>query len=260
MAFKIMNGLDLQAQRIQNVSDPSSNQDAATKAYVDATAAGLTWKAAVRVASTGNVTITAPGTAIDGVTLAAGDRVLLKNETVANTNGIYVFATSATAMTRATDSDSPAELHEGAVCMVEEGTANADTAWIQNTSGTIVVGTTSLTYVQFGAGGSSYSAGNGIGISGGVISATAYTGISVTGSGIAIDTSVVPRIYKATVTGSTSITVTHNLGTYDVHVQVWDAVGAGANAVICDITAATTNTVTLGFASAPTNFRCIVIG
>lgn len=257
MATKVMNGLDLQSQRIQNIANPTSAQDAVTKTYVDSLVQGVSWKTAARVASTGNVTVSAPGTTIDGVTMAANDRVLLKSQTTGTENGIYVFVASGSPMTRALDMDASAEFL-GAAVYVEEGTTNHDTAWTQTTE-PFTLGTTTPTFVQFG-GGTTYTAGNGINISAGVISAVANTGITVGGSGIGIDTTIVPRKYSTTITGSTSITVTHNLGTTDVIVQVWDAVGAGANLVMADVTAATTNTVTVGFASAPTNFRCVVLG
>jgi len=93
MATKVANGLDLQAQRIVSVADPSSAQDAATKAYVDNIAAGLAWKKEVVVATTANgalATAFANGQTIDGYTLVTGDRILLKNQTTQTENGIYV--------------------------------------------------------------------------------------------------------------------------------------------------------------------------
>jgi hypothetical protein len=257
MATKVMNGLDLQSQRIQNIANPTSAQDAATKTYVDALINGVSWKTAARVASTSNITVASPGTTIDGVTMAANDRVLLKGQTTGTENGVYTFVASGSPMTRVLDMNASAQFL-GAAIYVEEGSTNHDTAWTQTVE-PFTLGTTTAVFVQLG-GGTTYTAGNGILISTGVISVVANTGITVGGSGVGIDTTIVPRKYATTVSGSTSITVTHNLGTYDVHVQVYDAVGAGANLVMCDVTAATTNTVTLGFASAPTNFRCIVLG
>lgn len=108
------------------------------------------WKDSVRVASTGNVNISNPGTAVfDGVTLTTGDRILLKNQSTASQNGIYVFATSSTALTRATDADASADVTSGMAMLVEEGTANGGTTWRLSTTGTIVLGTTSLTFVAF---------------------------------------------------------------------------------------------------------------
>lgn len=118
-------------------------------AFVQATAQGLDVKASVRVASTANVAIAAPGTSIDGVTLANGDRVLLKDQSTGSQNGIYVFNGSGSAMTRATDADTSAKVTGGLFTFTEEGTANANSGWILTTSGTITLGTTSLTFTQF---------------------------------------------------------------------------------------------------------------
>ena len=256
MSTKVMNGLDLQSQRIQNTANPSSAQDVATQAYVDALVQGVSWKQAVRVASTANVTVSSPGTTIDGVTMVANDRVLLKSQTTGTENGIYIWVASASPMTRALDMDASSEFL-GAAVYVEEGTTNHDTAWTQQTE-PFTLGTTTASFIQFG-GGTTYSAGNGILISTGVISAVANTGITVGGSGIGVDHNTVPFRYAATVGGSTSINVNHNLGKTDVIVQVWDAVSTG-NLVMCDVTIVDANNITLGFASAPSNFRVVVFG
>ncbi|MFF2551806.1 hypothetical protein ACFVUS_12450 [Nocardia sp. NPDC058058] len=259
MAYKIMNGLDLQSQRIQNVSDPSVSTDAATKNYVDNLINGVAWHQHVRVASTANVTVSGPGTSIDGVTLNTSDRVLLKNQTTASENGVYVFNGSGSALTRAVDGVT-GELTANAAFFVSEGTANSDTAWTLTTNDPITVGTTSLAFAQVG-GGTTYTAGNGINIASNVVSAVATTGITVGGSGIGVDFSVVPKKYAQTLsTSATSYTITHNLGTQDVVVCVY-LISTGAQ-VWADATNATTNTVTLAFATAPTasTYRVVVIG
>lgn len=125
-----------------------------TKAQIDAliaaALAGLRWKTPVRAASTANGTLATAfenGDTLDGVVLATGDRILLKDQSAGAENGVYVVAASG-APTRATDADSSAELVSMAV-MVEQGTANADKAFVCTNNATITVGTTALVYVAF---------------------------------------------------------------------------------------------------------------
>lgn len=128
-------------------ADPSSALHAATKQYVDAVAAGLDPKASVKVASTGNLTLSGEQT-IDGVAAVAGDRVLAKNQSSAAQNGIYIV--SAGAWTRATDADSWAEL-PGAFLFVERGTVNADTGWVCTSDAGGALGSTAVSFAKFTA-------------------------------------------------------------------------------------------------------------
>lgn len=106
-------------------------------------------KQPVRAASNGNVTITGPGTAIDGVTLVNGDRVLLKDQTTAAQNGIYVWNGSSSSMTRATDATNPADFVFGFKVYVREGTIYGATYWTFTTSATsLTVGTTALAFAE----------------------------------------------------------------------------------------------------------------
>jgi hypothetical protein len=126
--------------------------------YVNTVVNGRSWKNAVRAATTANGTLAsafANGQTVDGVTLATGDRILLKNQTTGSENGIYTVNASG-APTRALDADSGAEL-VNASCYVSEGTTNADTQWTCTTNAPITVGSTSTTWVQSGSG-STYSA------------------------------------------------------------------------------------------------------
>lgn len=109
---------------------------------------GKRLKEPVRVASTANVTVSGPGSTIDGVTMVNGDRVLLKNQTTGGENGIYTWTGAATAMTRTTDADAAADLHYGFLVYVREGTVNAGTYWAYTTSTAVTLGTTTLTFVQ----------------------------------------------------------------------------------------------------------------
>jgi hypothetical protein len=174
--------LNLNGQTIQNLGTPSGASDATTKSYVDNISAGLTWKNPVRIASTANLTLSGL-TAIDGVTPVANDRVLAKNQTTQSQNGIYLAASGA--WTRATDADTSAELVNAAV-FVSEGTANADTAWVQTTNAPITVGTTNIVWVQF-AGGGAVTAGAGLTQTGNTLNVGAGTGIAVAADSVALD-------------------------------------------------------------------------
>lgn len=119
----------------------------ATRTYVDSKIREelykLDSKQSVRVATTGNIALTGLQV-VDGVTLLAGDRVLVKNQTAAKDNGIYVAAGST--WQRAQDADSSAEVTSALLVSVEQGSNQADTRWQLVTDGTIVLGTTALTF------------------------------------------------------------------------------------------------------------------
>ena len=244
-------------QKITNLATPTADSDAATKLYVDQAVAGLSWKEAVRAATTANITLSG-AQSIDGVSVIAGDRVLVKNQSTASGNGIYVAA--AGAWTRATDADSQDDLL-GAAVMVQEGSTLSGTQWVLTTDAPITVGTTGLTFTQFG-GGTAYVAGDGLTLSGSTFNVGSGTGISVGADSISIDTAVVARKYSASVgNGSaTSIAVTHSFGTRDVVVNVYD--NASYDTIECDVVRTDTNTVTVTFSTAPASnaYRVVVIG
>lgn len=126
----------------------------AVKSAIAAAVAGLAWKQAVRVASVTNGTLATAyeaGDTLNGVVLVAGDRILLKDQTTASENGIYVVQASG-APVRATDADSGAELVNASV-YVSEGSADADTQWTCTTNAPITVGSTSLVFAKLTAGG-----------------------------------------------------------------------------------------------------------
>ena len=252
MARKILTTLDLTGQKITNLADGSAAADAVTKGQLDAIARGLDWKNSVRAATTANITTSAPQT-IDGVSVVAGDRVLVKDQTTASANGVYVVA--AGAWSRATDFDDAVEITSAAAVGVESGTVNGDAAFILTTDGEITVGTTSLTFTRLGGTGVTYTAGNGLALAGSVFSVSPKSGggLTVDGTGVGIDSSYsgLGKRYSVDVpSGSATATITHGLGTLDVLVMVREI--SGGAFVEPDITVTSTTVVTLTFATAPT--------
>lgn len=199
--------LTFTAGEVKGLPDtPTDPNAAASKKYVDAVASGLDPKESVRVATTADLasyvaagsgvgkTLTAPDNGsshntIDGVLLAVGNRVLVKNQgggASSVDNGIYTVtqlgddATTPFKLTRATDFDEDAEVTNGAHCFVGEGTVNAAAAWVLTTADPVTVDTTAMAFTQY-AGPGTYTGGNGIDITGTTISVDLATG---TGPGL----------------------------------------------------------------------------
>ena len=134
-----------------------------SKEYVDAVKQSLDIKDSVRVASTANLNIASDlqnGDTLDGVTLATGNRVLLKSQSTASQNGIYVVVASGAA-SRSTDANASADVTSGMFVWVEEGTANGDQGYVLTTNDVISLNTTSLTFTQF-SGAGQITAGTGM--------------------------------------------------------------------------------------------------
>lgn len=292
MAAKFLTGVNLNSQRAINVADGTSASDAVNLSQLQAYVRGLSWKDEVRAASTANGTLATAyenGDTLDGVTLATGDRILLKDQTSHSEDGIYVVAASG-APARATDADSTAEL-ENATVFVSSGTVNADRAYTQTATIT-TVNTTALAWVQFG-GGTTYTAdGDGIELSStvfslelsgttlskssaglrigsgaagaglveatGVLAVGAGTGITVNADDVAINTSIVARKFAANCVVTTDPqTFAHTLASADLDVSVYES---GVK-VYPDISVDSTN-VTVTWGSAPTSaqYRVVVVG
>lgn len=292
---KFTTGINLDNKRAQAMASPSTGTDGANKDYVDNVVNGLQWKAPVRVATTAAGTLASTfenGDVIDGVTLATGNRILIKDQAAGAENGIYTVNASG-APTRATDFDASSEVLANATVYVNEGTVNADKAFTLTNNGAIVLGTTALVFAQTGGGGTTYSAdGNGIeltsttfsleldgttlsksatglrigsGAAGaglveatGVLAVGAGTGMTVNADDVAINTSVVARKFAAACVATTNPqTFAHGFGHADVDVTVKE----GNNVVYPDVTVDATN-ITVDWGSAPTvgQYRVIARG
>ncbi len=153
------------AHTVTGLKAPAADNDAATKQYVDNAINGLSWKTAVKAATTNSRTLSADfenGDILDGVGLATGDRILVKNQGTAAQNGIYVVQASGTP-SRATDLSSSVQL-AGAAVFVAQGTVNGGSAWVCTTPGA-AVGTEAIGFAQFASPGV-YSAGDGMNLAG----------------------------------------------------------------------------------------------
>jgi hypothetical protein len=272
--------VSLNSQVLSNVGTPVAGTDGVNKAYVDGVASGLDIKSAVRVASTANVNRSAPGTAIDGVTLTNGDRVLLKNQSTPNQNGIYIFNGAAGTMTRSTDADTSAEVRPGMFAFVAEGTANGDKGFVLTTDAPITLDTTGLTFTQFSGSGSVTGTASRIDVTGNQVDISASyagqtsivtTGTITTGTWNATTIAVanggtgstsaagartnLGALGKYTTTigdgSATTYAVTHNLGTTVIGVELFET--STGQTVYADVTRTNSNTVTIdGFTTAPT--------
>lgn len=263
MARKFFTDIDLQStSKVVNVPSPSAAGDVVPKSYVDSLVEGLAWKDSCRVATQANINLSSPGSTIDGITMASQDRVLVRAQSTASENGIYVWNGSAVAMTRSLDASTFAEL-EQAITTVEEGTSAGASYRQDQVNGTIDSSTVS--WVTFG---------------------TSAPAASETTAGIAElatqaevdagtdDLRIVTPLKLATWSGrirkystnigdgsATSYTITHSLNTRDVIIRVFPNSG-NYDDVEVDVYRPSTTTATLVFATAPASnaYRVVVLG
>lgn len=199
--------VDFNTQLPQSSVAPTTGNDLVNKTYVDNVAAGLNWKESARAATTANITLSGTQT-IDGVSVVADDRVLVKNQSTTADNGIYAVA--AGAWSRTSDADTWDELVSAAI-FVEEGTTNQDVAFVCTVDAGGTLGSTAVTWTQFTGTGSTYTAGAGLDES------PAGTFNVNAGAGLIINVD-------------------------DVDVQVGEGIAIVSDTVQLDITSLTTNT------------------
>ena len=149
------------SQKITNLATPTADGDAASKSYVDGVSQGLDVKDSCVAATTGNITISTAlnnGDTLDGVSLSTNDRVLVKDQSTASENGIYIVGSSPA---RADDLAAGADA-AGMFTFVEQGTVNADNGFVcTSNKGSAVVGTNNLAFAQF-SGAGQITAGDGL--------------------------------------------------------------------------------------------------
>jgi hypothetical protein len=179
--------------KITSLGTPEASTDAATKAYVDAAVEGLHVHESVVVATIENVNLSTDledGDLLDGITLGAGNRILVKNQTTASQNGIYVVQASG-APVRATDFDTATEVDSGDFVFVYAGTYGAGTGWVQ-TNKPAIIGTDAIHFAQF-SGAGTYLAGNGLTLTG--------TTFSIN-TGVTVDLSTAQTLTNKSISGS----------------------------------------------------------
>lgn len=237
---------------VKNLPAPVLDTDAAPKGYVDSAIEGIAWKDSARVGSVANVNLTSPGASIDGIALAADDRVLLKDQTDAKTNGIYIWNGAAVAMTRSADAATSDDL-EQATITVEEGTSAGVT--FRQTTVNFVLETGNIAFTAFGT-----SAPDASTAQKGLIEIATQGEVDAGASAVLAVTPQTLKSYSGMVrkaTGligdgsATQIDFAHNLAVDDLCgiVLKYEA----SNIVVdADYTELNTNTLRLNFATAPT--------
>jgi hypothetical protein len=263
MPRQVLSDLDFNnVARAINLPNPTAAQHAATKQYVDSLVEGLAWKDNVRVATQANITLTSPGATIDGVTMAANDRVLVRAQTTQSQNGLYIWNGAAVAMTRALDASTSDEM-ENAVVTVDEGTSAAAT--FRQSTLNFVLDTGNVVWTSFGT-----AAPAATDTTAGIVElatqaetdAGTDTARAITPATLGAYAGRIRRFPQTFGDGSaTSFTITHNLNTEDVHVEVYRTSG-NKDTILCDVNRTSVNAVQLVFAAAPAAnaFRAVVFG
>lgn len=263
MAYKVLGGVDNGGQRLINVANPTQATDAVNLQTLQDQINARSPKDDVVVRVNTNVNLASPGATLDGITMSAGMRFIASGQTTGSQNGIYVWNGAAVAATRAPDADTIQKL-SGAVVAVQRGT-DEDKLFLVTNDDTDTLGTTTINFVQTGTG-TTYTAdaNGGLQLTGTVFALKPDTsgngsGLLITASGVKVDETAFGRGFAANCVATTNPqTVTHNLNTLDVIVEVVE-VATGAT-VQADVTRTGVNAVSVNFGGAPTagQYRTLV--
>ena len=253
--------VDMGGHNLTGLGTPVNGNDAAPMSWVTSqvqmSSAGIASKAPVKFVTTGNVSLSGLA-AIDGVSVAGGDRVLVAAQTVATGNGVYIASSGSWA--RAT----PAEEAEGSLWLVTEGLTQASTQWTCANTAAITYGSTAIVIHQFNLA-QVYDAGVGLQLLSNTFSINpkAGGGIIADGTGAYLDPSFITRKFATTIgdTVATQFSISHNLNSQDITVQVHQ--NANPYGVVeCDMSLTSLNVATLAFAAPPATsaYRVVCIG
>lgn len=246
--------------KILNLPAATASGHPVTYDQLNAAVEGIAWKDSVRVSTQANLNLASPGATVDGVSMSAGDRMLVRAQTAVNENGIYIWNGAAVAATRAADASTFPEL-ESAATTVEEGT-NAGTTYRQTqVNGTLE--TDDVIWTTFGTSAPSASETT-AGVAELATQAETDTGTDdariVTPLKLTNWSGRVRKLAQNVGDGAaTQIDVTHNFNTRDVQVEIYRN-GTPWDSILCDVERSDANTVRLRFAAAPTSnqFRAVI--
>ena len=232
---------------------PTQANHAATKAYADSISEGLHVHQSCVAATTANVNLSNAlenGDVLDGVTLVTGDRVLVKNQTTASENGIYIVQASGAAL-RASDFNEPLEVDGGDFVFVTGGTVNDNTGWVQTATNVVTIGTDPITFVQF-AGAGTITAGTNVSVNGSEISVVnnpTFSGlVTAAAAGVAFSDGTQTKEGVPSRTAITQVTAAYNLSTGGLSLRdgLVEVSHTGGSAVAVTIPADSTTNFPIG--------------
>jgi hypothetical protein len=261
MALVLSNQDFNSTSRIINLPAPISATEPVRLQDLNSAVEGLSWKDSCRVAAGSDINVAAPGATIDGIVMALNDRVLLTSQTDQTENGIYIWNGAAVGLTRSLDASTNIEL-ESATTLIEEGSSEGVS--YRQTTTNFVLGTQAVIWTTFGTNAPS-STTTTAGLlriaTQAEVDAGVVTNAAITPGTLANYAARVKKFSVAIGDGSaTTYTVTHNLNSLDVVINVYRVTGGGT--VIVDTDRTSANAAQITFASAPATgaYRVVVIG